>query len=124
MNSLLELPLSLPMDYVFLSLGWDFDKISQYLNRVIEQIKSIHGMIMFNLHPESKLSGDSENFKFFTTFIANFIEKNPHIFNANCKNIAHWWNLRKKSDIFVENGKYRVKLNSESIELQPQILYF
>lgn len=89
-GSLLELPITLPLDSTLLALGFGPDQVFEIWKDKIEWVKKVGGIAHIATHAESYYSGNDNMLRAYERLLS-FISQDSDCWTANPADVALWW---------------------------------
>jgi hypothetical protein len=98
------------MDFVFIQLNWKMDQVRSEMEKIIQQISHLNGLIHFDLHPEHHLSFQPDWQNLFDQILQIVISYRDSASLFTCEQLANWWKIRNSCEIVKENDLWIIKI--------------
>jgi peptidoglycan/xylan/chitin deacetylase (PgdA/CDA1 family) len=91
-QGIVELPLTMPMDYTMQMMGFDEGEMIDKWQTKIEWVESVGGLAMFNFHPDNYIFGNDDCLEIYNWLLRKLKRKNAWF--ALPSQAANWWKRR------------------------------
>jgi peptidoglycan/xylan/chitin deacetylase (PgdA/CDA1 family) len=102
-GKMVEVPLTMPQDFFMRHIyKYDSNKVFQIWKSKIDYIRSVGGLVSFNIHPDSYISGNEEYLNLYEKII-RYVSKFDDCWKALPNEVALWW--RERNNCFIKDNK-------------------